>query len=60
MDSETGSEVVELKSKVDTGSKASSGDLDSADKDLDSADGSLDLEEDLDSEGSLDFDGDGY
>jgi hypothetical protein len=66
LDSETGSEVVESESKVDTGSEASFGDLDSADEDLDSADGSLDSEEGsldseegLDSEG-LDLDGGGY
>jgi hypothetical protein len=60
LDLETGSEVVESESEVDTGFKASFGDLDSADEDLDSVNGGLDSEEDLDSEESLDFDEGGY
>ena len=65
LDSETSSEVAELKSKVNTSSKTSFRNLDLADEDLDFADGSLDsedldLEEGLDLEISLDFDGGGY
>ena len=67
LDSETGSEVVESKSKVDTSFEASSkdldladGDLDLADKDLDLVDEDLDSKVSLDSEKSLDFDKGGY
>jgi hypothetical protein len=66
LDSETGSEVVKSESKINTGSKASSRDLDSADNSLDleegldSVDKDLDSEVSLDSEESLDFDGGGY
>jgi hypothetical protein len=60
LDLETGSEVVESESEVNTG------DLDSADNSLDSEEGldsvdeDLDSEVSLDSEESLDFDGGGY